>query len=180
MRIILILFCVCLLTASNFAQTILPTSKWILFTSTDGEFSAKYPGKPKTESYPDEITQGALIHRHSLPVANSLFSVATIQMPEITPQIESQVIELVGMEYIEKIKGKLISTKDITQGLCRGKEFTATFAKSATARLRTFAAGDRAYYAVFLSTDLKASEPVAEYFLDSFQITKKCFSDPKK
>jgi hypothetical protein len=174
MRLYLITVLILLFCIGVFGQT-KATAKWYQFKSDDDGFSIEYPGKPKFESYLDS-TQTTAIHRYSFPIGNSLFSVGTFEMQEIAPNMKSQILEAVGLQYIEKIKGKLVSSRKVSRGGCQGKEFTATFSNSYTAVLRTFTSSHKVYSVVYLSTNAKPSKRDIEDFLNSFQIANRCVS----
>ncbi len=90
--ILILLFC-----TGVFGQTKATTVKWYQFKSDDDGFSVDYPGKPKFESYLDS-TQTITIHRYSFPIGNSLFSVGTLEMQEITPNMKGQILEATGLQ----------------------------------------------------------------------------------
>lgn len=180
-----ILLCLILLLCSTGcnAEELPPFEKWAGYTSQDGTMSVKFPDKPKIQTLSENTVIGTLKFR-IIMYENSAKDVALLISKVKYPVDPSQYDAKKGLEgalqgAAARVKGKIVSQKDIQMYGLPGKEATIKVGKDLTMRARFFIdpKGPTLYLIQVISK--KSVVSGADAFFDSFDIKTKKAKRPK-
>jgi hypothetical protein len=139
------------------------------FTSKDGRFIVRLPGKPK-----EQIAGGQ--HLFVLDQGAKAYVVAYQDIPKLADADAATIkksLEIGRDAAVKKLNAKLLSSKAVKLGRYTGLEFQLEVPKLGIYRSRLFQVGERLYQLTVLGPgDFATSEPVGEFF-QSFRLTKK-------
>jgi hypothetical protein len=147
-------------------------AKWKDYTSTEGNFTCKLPGKVKIETKTLSLPTGTItVTSHLTRKGNQEFGVAVFDLPPGTPfNLDG------GVEgAVRAVAGKVTSKKACTVDGIAGIEFEcdATTPRTTQVVSRIFVHKGRAYQLVALGNKFRADTKQVQDFFDSFKLLKK-------
>ena len=158
------------------------SGNWQTYSSTEGNFSAQFPGKPKEQKRSAESPQGTVSGVEASYVDDAkqrLYLTRQVSLP-IPPgtKLDKANIEKVldsGRDNTAKTSGATVQgeTKISNSGY-PGREFSMTLPNGAAAKVRIFINPDslKAYQAIVATKAGKVDFPEANTFLESVKISK--------
>jgi len=101
-------------------------TNWFTLTSKEGNFSIKFPSKPKELSFDRQTIKGVIpYHMWTVERPDRAFNLTYIDIPDITPDDGEKIIDSTfAAMAAERIGGKLLDEKDVKISGHPGKEFT--------------------------------------------------------
>lgn len=146
-----------------------------VFTSRDGKYSARFPGKPKENSQTTRSTVGELtVYTATFATTEgSVYLVSYTDFPVNTLKAENHAALYDGVRDGLKKDGKLLSEKDLTIGAEKlaGREIVIDKGKQQL-RFRVTARGDRLYQVAAVGSGEFVTGKDATAFLDSFEVSR--------
>jgi hypothetical protein len=141
-------------------------------TSKEGNFSIKFPSKPKEFSFDRQTIKGLIpYHMWLLERPDKAYNITYIDIPDVTPdQGETLVDSTLASMIAERIGGKLLGEKDASIGHHPGKEFTIEAPDSTGLYLgRAYMIGVR-QFTLLVFGETKRDQKEDLIFLDSFRL----------
>jgi hypothetical protein len=163
-RLIFIVFAFVIVTGSANAYTL---------TSTEGHFTAVFPGEPKLTESTAKTTSGLPYSLSTWIFSSSDGSEGwfiTMAIYKSTSVIKDYNANVSGA--VAAVKGKLVSQKTIRQSGVEGREILIDIPGSQEARERLLWIGNRLYQIMYLGKAGTASTPDVDAFFNSFKATK--------
>ena len=148
--------------------------QWQDYSSMEGSFTCRMPGKVKTETKTMHFPGGKLImDAHGVELSNGAFMVAYMKMPrrnmpfDYSACVKAMVRTWQG-EVIYSKRGPVLD--DIS-----GVEFEARikWPKDGFATGRVFVANNRVYMLLVMGTNFRSDTPEVKEFWNSFKLLKK-------
>jgi len=145
---------------------------WQDYSSDEGKFSCRMPGKVKTESRSQALPLGGNItlHAHGVDLRNAAFMVAYADLPRSVPFDYKAAVD--GMT--QAWDGTVNYQKEVTVDGHKGVEFEAKIKKpkNGYAAGRIFVADGRLYEVIALGTNTKGDSKDVQEFMNSFKLKK--------
>ena len=145
-------------------------ARWEDYSSKEGRYSVKFPGKVKTETRSLPTPLGTLTMSAALTESkDDAFMVAYADLPRAAFDYKAAVQGMVNTW-----SGKVLYEKPVTIDGHEGYEFEAEITKPAKgyAAGRLFLHGKRIYQVVALGSKTRADSSKVQKFWDSFKIEK--------
>ena len=162
-RLVFIFFVFAVVTGGASAYT---------FTSTEGRFTAVFPGAPKLEKSSGKTDSGNPYQLSNWAFGSSDGTEAwMILMGTYSkPVLKDYVANISGA--VAGVKGKLVSQKTIRQNGVEGREILVDLPSGSEARERMLWIGDRFHQIMFIGKPGARSTPNVDAYFNSFQATK--------
>ncbi|MBW4577052.1 MAG: hypothetical protein KME08_17395 [Aphanothece sp. CMT-3BRIN-NPC111] len=158
------------------------TGNWYSYSSSEGNYTVKFPGKPEEQKRAADSQQGSVSGvevRYVDPASQRLYVTGHVNIPVPPGQKKSNLnVEQAlngGRDSIARTSGATIKNeKKITENGLSGREFTMTLPNGLAAKARIFINPDnfKAYQAIVAAKDGKVDIPEASTFLESLNINK--------
>lgn len=155
------------------SQSLTAPDDWQTYQFADGSFSIEFPGKPEEQLQPVETPMGRIEGRMMIAItASGLFAAQYADYPVsyTTPGEIRTVLDAARDLSIERVKGRLLSEREISYNDYRGREVVVAI-EAGTLRTRQYLVGRRMYMLMTISS--AAEETAAQKrFFGSFKILK--------
>ena len=145
-------------------------SAWREFTSPEGGFSVRLPGKPREITKTQDAGSGRItLHSHGVDARDGTYAVSYADLSPGTPIN----YDLMRKGLLQRVKGQLVSETDVARGEIAGRQFEVqTENPKGFAVVQVYRVGDRAYELLAVGPNVRASSEGAQKFFNSFQVTR--------
>lgn len=144
-------------------------SEWISYSSTAGRFDVLMPAEPRVTEQGLEVGAGKHVNNVFLALTQfAVFGVSYADFPPNTSKSKS-LLDKVRKGVIDGVKGKLITSSNISHKGYPGREFQAS-SDSGLYTSRIFLVNARLYQLVVVAVPGKVSAEDVHRFLNSFDL----------
>ncbi|GAC1459524.1 MAG: hypothetical protein NVS2B14_07570 [Chamaesiphon sp.] len=158
------------------------SSNWYSYSSAQGNYTTKFPGKPNEHKQTAQLKQGTISEVEALYVDKAkqrLYLTRQVDLPfQQGVKLSNSNIEKIldnGETNTVKTSGATVKAeRKISQSGYPGREFTMLLPNGTAAQARIFVSANnyKAYQAVVAAKDGKLDFPETQIFLDSLNINK--------
>jgi hypothetical protein len=163
------------------AADIIPKA-WQRFTSAEGQFSVRFPGKPKEMTQVQKVQGGSITaHRFQLISAMAVYEANFVDFPVRVdaPEKVKGALDALRMDAVSNNKGQLLNESDMTIEGHPSRHIVLRTDKGILIRARYILSGNRIYSLLFgipeesnLPDEIQhIRESIAIRFFDSFKMS---------